>query len=92
MTAETFTLGNGSADGTVDLRAFAERWNASGRQAAERVLDLYGTTIGNVTDAHVKAADKLGQPAVSKIAEAQASLVSDVADAYISYYRTLLAP
>ena len=92
MTAETSTQGNGNADGAVDFRAFAERWNASGRQAAERVLDLCGTTIGNVTDAHLTAARKLDQPAVSKVAEAQASFVSDVADAYISYYRTLLAP
>ena len=92
MTAETFSKTNGNADGAVDFRAVAERWNVSGRQAAERALDLYGTTIDNVTDAHVKAAGKLDQPAVSKVAEAQASFVSDLADAYISYYRTLLAP
>jgi alpha-D-ribose 1-methylphosphonate 5-triphosphate synthase subunit PhnL len=76
--------------GGFDVHALAARFTASHRQAAERVLDVYQKTVGQVADALVRSARVTNLPAVVTIAETQAALSRDTADAYARSVRSLL--
>jgi hypothetical protein len=73
-----------------DLRAVAARWGESHREAADRFLDLYQNAVGRFADEHVKRARAVDHPAVFAIAETQAGLGREVADAYVRSVRKLL--
>jgi hypothetical protein len=75
---------------TFDLRALSARWTESRREAANRFLDSYETTVGQLADAHVKTANAVALPGVVTIAEAHAAMSRDVAGAYVSTARKLL--
>ncbi|MDX6465483.1 MAG: hypothetical protein QOI27_523 [Gaiellaceae bacterium] len=73
-----------------DVHAFAARCSASQRDAADRLLDLYQDAVVRLADAHVSRARAVEIPAVVAVAETQAALSRDVADAYVRSVRKLL--
>jgi hypothetical protein len=75
-----------------DVHAAAARWTASHREATEQLLGAYQSTVDRLADAHVKRARAVDVPAVVTIAETQATLSRDVADAYVRSVRKLLEP
>jgi hypothetical protein len=84
ITAETQT------HGSVDVHALMARWTESRRQATERLLDVYQKSVEQLTDAQVRTARTVDVPAVITIAETQATLSRDVADACVRSVRKLL--
>jgi hypothetical protein len=90
ITAETQT--QGSAEHLVDVQALMARWSASHRDAVDRFLDVYQETVGQLAEAHVERARAVDLPGVVTIAETQATLSRDVADAYVRSVRKLLEP
>jgi hypothetical protein len=78
--------------GSVDVQALMAQWSASHREAADHVLDLYQETVGRLADEYVERARAADLPAVVAIAETQATLGRDVADAYVRSVRRLLEP
>jgi hypothetical protein len=86
----TETPSNLDFEDLFDVRAFAARWIASHRDAADRFLDLYQNTVVQLADAHVSTARAVELPAVIAVAETQAALSRDVADAYVRSVRKLL--
>jgi hypothetical protein len=74
----------------LDPRALLANWTESSRKATERFLDLYQQSVGQLADAHVKTARAVDLPAVVTIAETQAAVSRDVADAYVSSVRRML--
>jgi hypothetical protein len=79
-----------SADDRYDVHSVAERWNASQREATDRLLELYQKTVVRLADAHVSRARAVDVPVVVTIAETQATLSRDVCDAYVKSVRKLL--
>ena len=75
---------------SFDPHALVARWSTSLREAAERLLDLYEKGVQRLADAHVNSARPAGLPAVTAIAETQATLSRDVADACVRSVRKLL--
>jgi hypothetical protein len=88
MAAETHTHVN--PQDLFDVQALAARWTASSREATERVVDSYEKTVAQLADAHVRWAHATNLPAVVTIAETQASLSRDTADACVKSIRNLL--
>jgi hypothetical protein len=76
---------------TFDLQALGARWTESRREAANRLLDSYETTVGQLADAQVKNARAVSLPGVVEVVEAQAAMSRNVAGAYVSTARKLLA-
>jgi hypothetical protein len=74
----------------LDVQALLARWAESSRKATERYLDLYQKSVGQIADAHVKSARAVDLPAVVTMAETQAAVSRDVADAYVTSVRRLL--
>ena len=72
------------------VQTMLDRWTESSRQATERFLDVYQKTVGQLADTHVKTARAVDLPAVVTIAETQAAVSRDVADAYVTSMRRLL--
>jgi hypothetical protein len=66
------------------------RLTASSREAAEHVLEVYQQTVGQFADAHVRSAHVMNLPAIVTIAETQATLSRNTADAYVKSVRNLL--
>ena len=83
---------NVTLEDRIDPQAVITRWSASHREATDRLLDFYQKTVGRIADAHVKRARAVDVPAVVTIAETQADLSRDVADAYCKSVRKLLEP
>jgi hypothetical protein len=77
-------------DDRFGVQSLLDRWTESSRQATERFLDVYQKTVGQLADAHVKTARAVDLPAVVTIAETQAAVSRDVADAYVTSVRRLL--
>ena len=73
-----------------DVHALVARWTASHREAAEGVIDAYQKTVRQFADAHLTWARSTNLPAVVTIAETQATLSRDTADAYVRSLRDLL--
>jgi hypothetical protein len=90
MISETYA--NGKLEDRFDVQSVVARWSASHREAADRILDAYETTVGRLADAHVERARAVELPAVTTIAETQASLSRGVAEAYVRSVRKLLEP
>jgi hypothetical protein len=86
----TETTSQVNTEDRLDVRAMMERWTESRRKATERFLELYQTSVGQMADAHVKTARAVDLPAVVQIAETQAAVSRDVADAYVTSVRKLL--
>jgi hypothetical protein len=74
----------------LGLQTMLDRWTESNRKATERFLEVYQKTVGQLADAHVKNARAVDLPAVVTIAETQAAVSRDVADAYVTSVRRLL--
>jgi hypothetical protein len=72
------------------VQTMLDRWTESSRQATERFLDVYQKTVGQLADVHVKTARAVDLPAVVTLAETQAAVSRDVADAYVTSVRRLL--
>jgi hypothetical protein len=88
MTAETRTHVN--PEDHFDVHGLMARWTASSRQAAERLLDVYEQTVGQFAEAHVQSARQTNLPAIVTLAETQATLTRNTADAYVRSIRNLL--
>jgi len=82
----------GNMEGDFDIQSVVASWSATQREATDRFLEAYQTTVGKLADAHVERARAVDVPAVTTIAETQASLSRDVADAYVRTVRKLLEP
>jgi hypothetical protein len=74
----------------LDVQTLLTRWTESSRKATERFLDVYQKTVSQMADAHVKTARAVDLPAVTTIAETQAAVSRDVADAYVTSVRRML--
>ena len=74
----------------LDVQSLLASWTESRRKATERFLDLYQKSVGQLADAHVKTARAVDLPAVVTIAETQAAVSRDVADAYVTSVRRML--
>jgi hypothetical protein len=74
----------------LDVHALLASWTESRRKTTERFLDLYQKSVGQLADAHVKTARAVDLPAVVTIAETQAAVSRDVADAYVTSVRRML--
>jgi hypothetical protein len=86
----TDTHADGKLEDRFDVRSVAASWSASHREAADRLLEAYERTVERLADAHVKQARSVDLPAVATIAETQANLSRDVAEAYVRSVRKLL--
>jgi hypothetical protein len=80
----------GNFEDRFDIHGMAASWNASGRQATEHLLDLYQKSVERLADTHVQTARAVDNPTLITIAETQAALSRDVADAYATSVRKLL--
>jgi hypothetical protein len=69
-----------------DVETAATRWTA----AANDYLNLYETSVGQFTDAEVKAAQAVKLPLVSTLVETHADLSRRLAGAGVSAARDLL--
>jgi hypothetical protein len=74
----------------LDIQALMARWTEASRNATERFLEIYQKTVGQLAEAHVKTARAVDVPAVTTIAETQAAMSRDVADAYVASVRRML--
>ena len=84
MAPEAFTKSNPMD--ALDIQDLMTHW----RRGAERALDYYEATVGRLADAHVRAARTFDLPAMTEIAEAQAAMSRNLADAYCDAVRKLL--
>jgi hypothetical protein len=82
----------GKLEDSFDIQSVVAQWSASQREATDRVLDAYQTTVERLADAHVERARAVDVPVVTTIAETQASLSRDAAEAYVKSVRKLLEP
>jgi hypothetical protein len=82
----------GKLEDRFDIQSVVAQWSASQREATDRFLDAYQTTVQRLADAHVERARAVDVPAVTTMAETQASLSRDVAEAYVESVRRLLEP
>jgi hypothetical protein len=73
-----------------DLETLLAGWSASYRDAADRLLELYEQAVGRLAETHVNGARATDVSAVITLAETQATLSREIADAYIRSVRTLL--
>jgi hypothetical protein len=86
----TDTQSHADFEDRLGLQTMLDRWTESSRRATERFLDAYQKTVVQLADAHVKSARAVDLPAVVTIAETQAAVSRDVADAYVTSVRRLL--
>jgi hypothetical protein len=84
------TQSHTESEDRLGLQTMLDRWTESNRKATERFLEVYQKTVGQLADAHVKNARAVDLPAVVTIAETQAAVSRDVADAYVTSVRRLL--
>ena len=90
MIFDTYATGN--LDDQFDIQSVMATWSATQREATDRFLEAYQATVAKLADAHVERARTMDVPAFTTIAETQASLSRDVADAYVRTVRKLLEP
>ena len=76
-------------EGLFDVNAVMDRWTTAPSEAVGRVLDIYETMVQQMADAHVTAARAFDNPAITMIAEKQAALGREMADAYLRSIRRL---
>jgi len=73
-----------------DVQGSVERLADANRKAGNDILDLYETTVAQLTDLEVKTADAIKLPAVSTIAKTHAGVTRKVAGTYVDSARELL--
>jgi hypothetical protein len=73
-----------------DLQSVMAGWSASYRDATDRLLELYEQAIGRIAETHVNQARATDITAVITLAETQATLSREIADAYVRSVRGLL--
>jgi hypothetical protein len=70
-----------------DGQATVERWQQTALMLTHRYLDLYAATVGRLADAHVEAARATKLLALLPLAESQAAIWRECADAYVATVR-----
>jgi hypothetical protein len=90
MAPEAYTKSNPME--ALDVQDLMSHWTEMRRRGAERALEYYETLVERMADAHVRTARTFDLPAMTEIAEAQAAMSRNLADAYCDSVRKLLEP